>query len=503
MENPQFHVSPQTEDLQTGHENQDWEKSPWTKDVSKARTSRRRSPRMTPEEKPSRADRQSTIALICGWVVKHQLGIALNLLCILLLLHTAVPSSRDYTRKLMHLSYYNKDSGRYALGPDDSLFLSFWIVFLTGLRAGVIDYLLIPLAARAGIEKKKAKVRFAEQAWILCHHGTSWFCGLYIWYNSSYWLNLRALWWDFPAREMDGFSKYYYLVALSFWLQQLVVVNIEERRKDHLQMFTHHMITCALIFASYCYHQTKVGNVILCLMDGVDLLLPLAKILKYLKFRLVCDIAFGAFMITWFVARHIFYMAVCWSVYAHLPVETNYGCYRGTAAQLEGPLPVPNDWYHLLHPFINPVGLVCFNDGIMKVFLGVLLGLQGILLIWLSMIVKVAFKVLSGEGADDTRSDDEDSEADGEEEAEASLDRIRLCVEPRPFALPPSNLPIEMEVGYDEMHISPSRRGRASPARRSLRKSEGHAAATTTAVSLRGPSNRKELLGRIGCDKGS
>jgi very-long-chain ceramide synthase len=278
------------------------------------------------------------------------------------------------------------------------------------------------------------------------------------------------------------------------------VVNIEERRKDHLQMFTHHMITCSLIFGSYCYHQTKVGNVILCLMDVVDLFLPMAKILKYLKFRLICDIAFGAFMITWFVARHVFYMAVCWSIYVHVPEEVNYGCYRGTASELEGPLPVPDDYDHLIQPFFDPTGLVCLNTGIRQVFLGVLLALQGILLIWLMMIVKVAYKVVSGEGADDTRSDDENSE--GEEEKGGDLiDKIHLCVEPRPF-VPLTNLPIEKEVGFDEMRISPSRMGRASPVGRSSRKSDGHAAATT-GISLRGPSNRKELLGRIGCDKGS
>jgi very-long-chain ceramide synthase len=289
-------------------------------------------------------------------------------------------------------------------------------------------------------------------------------------------------------------------VAFAFWLQQLVVVNIEERRKDHLQMFTHHMITCALIFGSYCYHQTKVGNVILCLMDVVDLFLPLAKILKYLKFRLICDIAFGAFMITWFVARHVFYMGVCWSIYSHVPEEVKYGCYRGSASDLEGPLPVPDDYDHLVQPFFNPTGLVCLNTGIRQLFLGVLLALQGILLIWLSMIVKVAYKVVSGEGADDTRSDDDNSEAE-EGEPEDAIDMIRLCAEPRPY-VPLANLPIEKEVGFDEMRISPSRMGRASPVRRSVRKSDGYAAATT-GVSLRGTSNRKELLGRIGCDKGS
>jgi very-long-chain ceramide synthase len=106
------------------------------------------------------------------------LGIAVNLLCLLLLVYITFPGSRHYTQALTQLSYYNENTGRYALGPDDTLFLCFWIVLLTGLRAGVIDYALIPLAAWAGIERKKLKVRFAEQAWLVCHHGTFWLYGM-------------------------------------------------------------------------------------------------------------------------------------------------------------------------------------------------------------------------------------------------------------------------------------------------------------------------------------
>lgn len=75
---------------------------------------------------------------------------------------------------------------------------------------------------------------------------------------------------------MTGLFKWYYLVQFAFWLQQILVVNIEKRRKDYLQMFTHHVITCALIFTSYGYHQTKVGNLILCLFDVVDIVLPVS-----------------------------------------------------------------------------------------------------------------------------------------------------------------------------------------------------------------------------------
>lgn len=93
-------------------------------------------------------------------------------------------------------------------------------------------------------------------------------------YNSKYWFNLRELWTDFPHSWLTGIFKWYYLVQFGFWLQQFLVVHIEERRKDHWQMFTHHIFTSFLLLFSYGYYQTKVGNVVLVLMDVVDLALP-------------------------------------------------------------------------------------------------------------------------------------------------------------------------------------------------------------------------------------
>lgn len=95
-------------------------------------------------------------------------------------------------------------------------------------------------------------------------------------YNSPYWFNLSEMWTHWPTRGMSGRLKWYYLVQFAFWLQQIVVVNIEERRKDYAQMYTHHIITSALVFMSYGTYQTKVGNVILCIMDVVDIFLPVS-----------------------------------------------------------------------------------------------------------------------------------------------------------------------------------------------------------------------------------
>lgn len=108
-------------------------------------------------------------------------------------------------------------------------------------------------------------------------------------YNSDYWLNMTNLWTNWPDREMGALPKWYYLVQFAFWVQQIAIINIEERRKDHTQMFTHHIITCALMMTSYGYHHTKVGNLILVTMDTVDIILPVS-ILQIRPFTLLTKV---------------------------------------------------------------------------------------------------------------------------------------------------------------------------------------------------------------------
>lgn len=460
-------------------------------------------------------------------------GISVNFISMLFFIHIFAPSARHHTQKFFRISYFNSATGTFALGWDDIFFVFYWIIVFTGLRCIIMDYVLTPLAALAGIKKKKAKVRFAEQAWLLIYSSVSWCTGMLLMYNSDYWLDLRALWRNWPTREMPGFAKWYYLVQFGFWLQQIVVVNIEERRKDYMQMFTHHIITCSLIFTSYGYHQYRVGNLILCLMDTVDIILPLAKILKYLHFELACDIAFGVFMVSWLIARHILYMWVLYSIYAHIPEEIQYGCYKGSGQNLEGPFPTPNDWSHLIQPFRNPVGLVCWNNNIKWTFLGMLLALQVLLLIWFAMILRVAYKVITGTGAEDVRSDDEDGDEEEEMPKEISsrdyLDKVRLCVEPQPPFLETEVLSTDPDFSLStsskmrakskskSKSISPSSSPASTSGRRRTTPESSSAGSSSTGPRkprtesahssgvnlLAGSSDRKELLGRIGCDKGN
>ncbi|KAL3418953.1 longevity-assurance protein [Phlyctema vagabunda] len=422
---------------------------------------------------------EGPIEALCEWFAQHQIGLSVNLLVLLALTHICFPRARHHTRKFIELSYYNPDSGEYYLGWNDAWMVFHWIVVFTGLRASVMDYILQPIAVWGGVKTQRDQIRFAEQAWLCIYYSVFWTLGMYIWIKSDYWLNMKELWTNWPSREIGGLLKWYILVQYAFYVQLLMVIHLEKRRKDHWQMFTHHIVTIILLFTSYGYHQTKVANMILCMMDIGDIFLGAAKCLKYLEFTTITDVMFGIFMVSWAAARHVGYLMICYSVWSDIPQTINYGCYKGKDSALVGPFPAPDRFFHLLDPFRDPVGVVCFNHEIKWYFLSMLLFLQAILMLWFSMIVKVAVKVIRGGEAEEPRSDVEDEEDVVDDD---KINRVFNQLDEQPF---------EEEVGVEALNFKG--RSSASGSKR-YRKSN-----SASGVSL---PDRKELLGRIGCDKG-
>lgn len=196
-------------------------------------------------------------------------------------------------------------------------------------------------------------------------------------------------------------------------------------------------------------------------------------------------------MLSWFISRHVFYLKVIYSIYKDLPRGITNGCYSGGMHNLTGPFEAPDDYYHLMTPFIDPEGVVCWSDNITWAFIYALLALQALLLIWFGMIVRVVVKVLRGGDAIDSRSDDEGEEGDEEDEAETTVYEKQGEVDAIEHAIAPP--PLEEEVGVESINLGSQRN---SPARK-FRKGGGAASGVTL------HSDRKELLGRIGCDKGA
>jgi acyl-CoA-dependent ceramide synthase len=192
--------------------------------------------------------------------------------------------------------------------------------------------------------------------------------------------------------------------------------------------------------------------------------------LKYFGYETLCNIAFGIFLLTWFVARHIFYPIVCWSVHKSIPSQVPYGCYSRTTAEMLTTDGYPDRFAHLLSPYLSSTAPMCMNSTMKWTFLSLLLVLQVLSLIWFGMIVKIAVGVLRSGNAEDTRSDDEDEE--DIETPDRSKERSRT----------PSTESSGSESSWRRSNGSVrTRRGRGGV--------------------LRDQSDRKALLGRIGCDK--
>jgi len=179
--------------------------------------------------------------------------------------------------------------------------------------------------------------------------------------------------------------KFYYLTQTAFYMHQILILNAEARRKDHLQMMAHHIITVILMVASYFTNFTRVGCVIMVLMDWCDVLLGLAKMIRYINIsQFACDVTFGCFMLSWVVTRHVLFLSVIFSLSS------------------DSPRLIDMQW--------TPEKGYYFDYTAYMTFLGLLCSLQVLQCIWFWMICRVAWRVLTGNGASDDRSDEEDVE---------------------------------------------------------------------------------------------
>ncbi|KAK4221658.1 longevity-assurance protein [Podospora fimiseda] len=416
---------------------------------------------------------------ISKWLFHNQIGLAFYAVLPLVLSHILFPSVRPFTTKFLKLSYYNPVTNKYGAGHNDLCFVALCVVLCIGVRAAMMRDVLSPLGRCWGIKKKKDATRFAEQGWMLTYYLAVWPFGMYLYYNSPYYMNMEELWSDWPQRELDGPMKAYMLVQWAYWVQQVISVNIEEQRKDYTEMLIHHAITLSLIAAAYAYHQTRVGHLILVLMDVIELIFPLAKCLKYIGFTTLCDAVFGVFLFVWIWTRHVFYLMTCWSVYKDLPkaIILDKPCFSGAPGEITGPFATPKEgWSHLLEPFKDPAGTVCFTRGVWTSFLTFLVALELVICAWSFFIFRVTLRVLKGASAEDVRSDGEDEESDVVEEWEEEE-----VVE-------------EEEVGVDSIDLK-------AWERRNAAKKQTSSSTRTSGVRVRSHSERKDILNRIGCEK--
>mmetsp|Transcript_37310 Transcript_37310/g.106573 ORF Transcript_37310/g.106573 Transcript_37310/m.106573 type:complete len:657 (+) Transcript_37310:44-2014(+) len=259
-----------------------------------------------------------------------------------------------------------------------------FFAFNWGLRL-----LLIEPVARSAFRVRTSKVKKLSQSFMeAVFYGSFTIVGLCVVPQQPYvWPS--ELWWKgFPEGGhalMRVDMRCYYIMYISRYVQMIVSVLLEPKRKDFGEMILHHVITIAIIYVSYTHGWNRVGVVLMLLFDPADVPLHLAKICKYIAestkrrvWQKLADRLFESFAVTFFITRLVMFSYFFWSIYfegiEHIHTDTqDYG---------------------------GPGGIFC------AVTLVMLFLLQ---LYWFFLICKAAYKMMfSGEGVEDVRSDDDD-----------------------------------------------------------------------------------------------
>lgn len=97
--------------------------------------------------------------------------------------------------------------------------------------------------------------------------------------------------------------RIYYICEICFYLNELITISVEPKRKDFAQLVLHHIVTLFLLYLSFSKEFIKYGMVILLLHDVSHPMLEFSKVENYLGCETTAEAGFFVFMTMFVVTR--------------------------------------------------------------------------------------------------------------------------------------------------------------------------------------------------------
>ncbi|KAH8674096.1 TLC domain-containing protein [Xylariales sp. PMI_506] len=369
-------------------------------------------------KKSSKRRKARSLLQRCGRViVKHTWVLPGVILLAFLALYAINPTESNPIHHFIFLSYeLPREAGadpespvQYGKGPWDIALVTFYIVVLSFSREFVMQQLLRPLARVSGIKSRGKQARFMEQMYQALYFGILGPAGMYIMSRTPVWyFNTRGMYENFPHRTHDGPFKFYYLFQAAFWAQQAIVLllGMEKPRKDFKELVGHHIVSLTLIALSYRFHFTYMGLAVYVTHDISDFFLATSKSLNYVDSIIVGPYFFG-FMCVWIYLRHYLNLRILFSIMTEFatvgPYELNWETqqYKCLLSQV-----------------------ITFS---------LLASLQALNLFWLFYILRIAYRFIVNNEADDDRSEVDASELEEMEREKEALKALTEKAEETPI----------------------------------------------------------------------
>ncbi|EFJ36283.1 hypothetical protein SELMODRAFT_78320 [Selaginella moellendorffii] len=183
---------------------------------------------------------------------------------------------------------------------------------------------------------RKTQTKFKESGWKCVYYTTAEIFALYVTYNETWLTDSYSIWvgpgdQTWPNQTIKVKLKLLYAFAAGFYAYSIfALIFWETRRKDFGVSMTHHVATFGLISFSYWTRFARIGCVVLALHDASDVFLELAKMSKYAGVRVVPDVLFGLFALSWVLLRLIYFPVwVIWGT-SYLSIKAiNIHLHRG------------------------------------------------------------------------------------------------------------------------------------------------------------------------------
>ncbi|KAH9853501.1 TLC domain-containing protein [Lenzites betulinus] len=298
-----------------------------------------------------------------------------------------------------------EEDPRYQKGWYDLAFVAYYIVFWSFVRQSITLYFCRPIAKWFGIRRETKLDRFGEQGYAVLYFAFTAVWGMVSAIRISprimaqlptWWYRTEYFWIDYPHWDMKPELKAYYLSQAAYWCQQLLVLllGLEKPRKDYNELVAHHFVTLWLVGWSYLVNLTFIGNAVYLSMDLPDSLLGLSKLLNYIQWDNAKLVVFTVFLFVWSYFRHWLNWVMLYSVWNEFDLMPE----------------VAKQW--------SP------KDGVWltwwmkyQIFVPVLL-LQFLNLFWYFLILRIAWRAVTGVNVTDERSDDEGGDDDDDDDDE-------------------------------------------------------------------------------------
>lgn len=153
------------------------------------------------------------------------------------------------------------------------------------------------------------RLKFSESLYKLLYYALTFYtiCNILI-YEEHIYPDIKKCWVNLLEGQPRSLAvSSYYIFELSYYISELLCMSwLETKRKDHIVLYTHHLVTITLLGLSYASGFHKIGILVLYSHNINDIFLEAAKVCKYMGLEVLANINFAFLIISWILSRLYF-----------------------------------------------------------------------------------------------------------------------------------------------------------------------------------------------------